>query len=151
LAVRGFVLAKTGWTLEYINKLPETHLLFAYHWLSKVEEDTWDRLTSNLGTIWDRETLLTLQSKVSGSHVGGDKVFVPLSLVMNPELPDALLGKKNAAAAGPTVPEGTPTQAGDGLHTGMALPEGDEVVNMGELPKNEFFGLISQAGLANTK
>jgi hypothetical protein len=123
------------------------HLLFAYHWLSKVEEDTWERLTSNLGTIWDKETLLTLQQKVSGSHVGGDKVFVPLSLVMNPELPDALLGKKNSANS---APQGeTPSSSSDGLHTEMAMPEGDEVVNMGELPKNEFFGLVAHAGLTN--
>lgn len=65
---------------------------------------------------------------------------------MNPELPDALLGKKkdgNSAAPGGNIPS-----SGDGLHTEMAMPEGDEVVNMGDLPKEEFFGLVAQAGLA---
>jgi hypothetical protein len=33
----------------------------------------------------------------------------------------------------------------------MAMPEGAEVVNMGDLPKEEFFGLVASAGLTNTK
>jgi hypothetical protein len=29
----------------------------------------------------------------------------------------------------------------------MAIPRGEEVVNMGDLPKEEFFGLVARAGL----
>lgn len=147
MAVRGYVLAKTGWTLEYINRLPETHLLFAYHHLRKADEETWDRLGSHLGTLWDREALVALQRQVAGDGDASDTIFVPLSLVVNPELPDALLGKNAAPSASPGEPVPRPS-SGDGLHTEMAMPEGDEVVNMGDLPKEEFFGLVSQAGLA---
>lgn len=122
------------------------HRLFAFHWLSKVDDDTWERLSSHLGTVWDREELMALQDSTPRSGKPQNKVFVPLSLSINPDLPDAILGKKKSGDS--VSPEGEPRSSGDGLHTGMALPEGDEVVNMGELPKNEFIGLVSQAGLA---
>jgi hypothetical protein len=125
------------------------HLLFAYHWLSKVEEDTWNRLGNHLGTLWDREALLALQSEVSGSGTPQNRIFVPLSLSINPELPDALLGKSKGRTTSPGE-HGSPNK-GDGLHTEMAMPEGAEVVNMGDLPKEEFFGLVASAGLTNTK
>jgi len=145
LAVRGFVLAKTGWTLEYINQLPEVHLLFAYHHLRKAEDDDFGRLGAHLGTLWDREALMALQKQVAGDGDKSETIFVPLSLVVNPELPDALLGKQSANSA----PRGEPvSHSSDGLHTAMAMPEGDEVINMGDLPKEEFFGLVAQAGLA---
>ena len=147
MAVRGYVLAKTGWTLEYINRLPETHLLFAYHHLRKTDEESWDRLGSHLGTLWDREALMALQRQVAGDGDKSSTIFVPLSLVVNPELPDALLGKQSATSASPGEPVSR-TSRGDGLHTAMAMPEGDEVINMGDLPKDEFFGLVAQAGLA---
>jgi hypothetical protein len=124
------------------------HLLFVFHWLSKVEEDTWDRLGKHLGTLWDRESLVALRDATGNSSgPSQNRIFVPLSLSINPELPDALLGKKSGNAS-PGEPASTPSRS-DGLHTAMAMPEGDEVVNMGDLPKNEFFGLVSQAGLAN--
>lgn len=148
MAVRGYVLAKTGWTLEYINRLPETHLLFAYHHIRKTEEDSWDRLGSHLGTLWDRDALMALQKQVAGDGNKSSTIFVPLSLVVNPELPDALLGKNPAPSASPGEPIPSRSGGGDGLYTEMAMPEGDEVVNMGDLPKEEFFGLVAQAGLA---
>ena len=104
----------------------------------------WDRFGAHLGTLWDRKTLLTLDAKPKGSHLENDTIFVPLSLVVNPDLPNALLGKKSGS-----TPQGaSANQPGDGLHTEMAMPEGDEVVNMGDLPKEEFVGLVASAGLA---
>ena len=105
----------------------------------------WDRFGAHLGTLWDRDTLQALDAKPKGSHVQNDTIFVPLSLVVNPDLPNALMGKKSGA---PTPPGEPARQSGDGLHTEMAMPEGDEVVNMGDLPKEEFFGLVANAGLA---
>ena len=73
---------------------------------------------------------------------------MPLSLVMNPELPNALLGKDSSS---PSSPEGSPSPSGgDGLYTEMAMPQGEEVINMGDLPKEEFFGLVANVGLTKT-
>lgn len=123
------------------------HLLFAYHHIRKADESSWDRLGSHLGTLWDRDALIALQKQVAGDGDKSSTIFVPLSLVVNPELPDALLGKNPAPSVSPGEPVSRPSK-GDGLHTEMAMPEGDEVVNMGDLPKEEFFGLVAQAGLA---
>lgn len=150
MAIRGYVLAKTGWTLDYINELPETHLLFSYHYLKKDDGEAWERLGAHLGTLWDRKTLQALDEKAKGSHLQNDSIFVPLSLVVNPDLPNALLGKEKDAPQGDSTRPAA-TSKGDGLLTEMAMPEGDEVVNMGDLPREEFMGLVTSAGLANTK
>jgi hypothetical protein len=120
------------------------HLLFVFHWLKKEEGEQWNRFGAHLGTLWDRDTLKALDEKPKGSHLQNDTIFVPLSLVVNPDLPNALLGKTKGAPA----PPGATQQSGDGLYTEMAMPEGDEVVNMGDLPKEEFVGLVASAGLA---
>lgn len=125
-----------------MNGLPITQLLFVYHYLKKDDDEYWDRLGAHLGTLWDKDSLRILSEKPSGSGTRNPRIFVPLSLVVNPELPKALLGKTDS----PT-PGGDSHSGGDGLHTAMAMPEGDEVVNMGTLSKEEFFGLVSNAGL----
>jgi len=144
LAVRGFILAKTGWKLEYINKLPEDHLLFVYHYLRKNETEQWEHLGAHLGTIWDRNELLKLQQ--SGAKPENSRIFVPLSLVMNPDLPDALLGKRRNQSAAPQSSEDV-LPSGDGLNTGMSLPTDTEIVNMAELSKDEFLSVIGKSGL----
>lgn len=106
----------------------------------------WERFGAHLGTLWNRETLQALDEKPQGSHTQNDTIFVPLSLVVNPDLPNALLGKDTGGAKAP--PGATARQGGDGLHTEMAMPEGDEVINMGSLPREEFIGLVASSGLA---
>lgn len=149
MAVRGYVIAKTGWTLDYINSLPELHLLFVYHHLKKDEDNYWHNFGRHLGTTWDRETLERMTTPGDGSKNTNPRIFVPLSLVLNPALPSILLGKPIGGAKPPGGPtKDSSTKSGDGLSTGMALPGGEEVVNMGDLSKDEFFGLVASAGLA---
>lgn len=148
MAVRGYVIAKTGWTLDYINGLPELHLLFVYHHLKKAEDHYWHEFGRHLGTTWERETLERMLEPSKGPAKKNSTIFVPLSLVLNPALPSILLGK-------PTGEDNSPGDSAnkggsDGLHTDMALPQGEDVINMGDLPKEEFFGLVASAGLAGT-
>ncbi len=79
------------------------------------------------------------------------RIFVPLSLVVNPDLPDALLGKKKSDNKQPQteVPRGE-LPSSDGLNTGMSLPTDMEVVNMAEMPKEEFLSIIRRSGLAGS-
>jgi len=117
--------------------------MFSYHWLRKVDKDQWKSLGSQLGTMWSRSELLRLNEAPAGVSEGTDTVFVPLSLVINPNLVEGLMTK---AKEGPS-PQGSestsaPLPGGDGLNTGMALPAGEEVVNMALLPKDEFLNVI---------
>lgn len=82
-----------------------------------------------------------------GAGPGNRRIHVPLSLVMKPDLPEALLGKQQQGQ--PSSP--MPSSIGDGLNTGMALPTDSEVVNMADLSKEEFLGIIRQSGLKVTK
>ena len=97
--------------------------------------------------MWDREELARLTAAPGGSPNLDSRVFVPLSLVVNPDLPNALLGKKKSGEQmAQPAPQGE-IPASDGLNTGMSLPTDSEVVNMAELPKDEFLGIIARSGL----
>ncbi len=153
MAVRGYVIAKTGWTLDYINGLPELHLLFVYHHLKKDEDNYWHEFGRHLGTTWERETLERMLEPGKGTPLKNSSIFVPLSLVLNPDLPSILLGRPLGDRGAQNTSPGEPaksTNSSDGLHTGMALPGGEEVVNMGDLSKEEFFGLVSSAGMVKS-
>jgi hypothetical protein len=148
LAVRGYVIAKTGWTLDYMNSLPELHLLFVYHHLKADENRYWSEFGRHMGTTWERETLERMLETNNGPSKKNSSIFVPLSLVLNPALPSILLGRPQGEAKSPGDAPVKKDGGGDGLYTGMALPKGEEVVNMGDLPKEEFFGLVAGAGMA---
>jgi hypothetical protein len=153
LAVRGYVIAKTGWTLDYINDLPELHLLFVYHHLKKDEDNYWHEFGRHLGTTWERETLERMLEPSVGPRPKNATIFVPLSLVLNPDLPSILLGRPLGAKKSANTPQGGSEESAsgsDGLHTSMALPGGEEIVNMGDLSKNEFFGLVASAGMVKS-
>ena len=120
--------------------------MFAYHYCNKKEEDYWKRFGSHMGTLWDRDELRRLISTPSGPPGQNQRVFVPLALVVNPDLPNALLGIKKGDK--PSTSDALPQ--GDGLNTGMPIPLGDEVENMAELPKDEFLQIISRSGLAGS-
>jgi hypothetical protein len=89
-----------------------------------------------------------MSSAEPGAREGSDRIFVPLSLVINPDLVEGLLGKGKKGANQPTSTDQTdPLPSGDGLNTGMALPSSEEVVNMASLPKDEFLNVIRAGGL----
>ncbi len=82
-----------------------------------------------------------------GAKEGSDRIFVPLSLVINPDLPDGLLKKSKKDPNPSSTSDGTPLPPGDGLNTGMAIPLGEEVINMATLPKDAFLDVIRKGGL----
>ena len=131
-----------------MNGLPFEHLMFAYHWYQKVDKDQWDKLGSMLGTTWKRSELERLDKATPGAREGADTIFVPLSLIINQGLVEGLLNKADKPQNQPSTGSTPATpQAGDGLHTGMSLPAGEEVVNMATLPKDEFLNVIRAGGL----
>lgn len=119
--------------------------MFVYHWLEKVDKDQWAKLGTQLGTTWKRSELERLDAAPAGAKEGSDTIFVPLSLVIDQGLVEGLLNKANKSPNQPST--GSAPQAGDGLHTGMALPAGEEVINMATLPKDEFLNVIRAGGL----
>jgi hypothetical protein len=97
--------------------------------------------------MWSRSELVRMSTAEPGAKEGSDRIFVPLSLVINPDLVDGLLKKAKKDPNTLATGDGTPLPSGDGLNTGMALPAGEEVVNMADLPKNEFLNVIRSGGL----
>lgn len=131
--------------MAYINGLPELHLAYVHHYLKKKDNDYWDRLGSHLGTLWQRADLERLTQPASAEpRELSSRIFAPLSLIINSDLPNALLGKKKGQ---PQPASGT---QGHGLNTAMPLPKGEEIVNMADLSKENFLGVIAGARLSSS-
>ena len=115
--LRGFILARKDWSIEYINSLDNETLHFVAYWLTKKEKDFFEYLGSMLGTNWNKEKIKALFA--SGTGTQSDEFLLPLAHLIAPNLKEMLK---------PAV------QMGDGLHTDI---EG-EIQPLTDMPKEEF-------------
>jgi hypothetical protein len=58
------------------------------HWLSKSENAWWERVIQLLGLKWTKEDMV--QALSDKSKTQSDGVFLPLSFVIQPQMPDVL-------------------------------------------------------------
>jgi hypothetical protein len=117
LLLRGFIIARKDWSIEYINSLSTETLHFVAYWLTKKEKDNFEYLGSMLGTNWNKEKLRALFS--SGSGIQHDEFLLPLAYLIAPNLKEMLK---------PTV------TTGDGDNPNV---DGD-IRPLTEMPKEEF-------------
>jgi hypothetical protein len=117
LLLRGFIIARKDWSIEYINSLDNETLHFVAYWLTKKEKDFFEYLGSMLGTNWNKEKLRALFA--SGTGAQPDEFLLPLAHLIAPNLKEILK---------PTI------QMGDGEHSNI---DGD-IQPLTDMPKEEF-------------
>lgn len=134
LALRGYVIARTGClpTDPAFQQLSrnETLLRFTAHWLQKREADLIEMATKLLGLTWKREQVAKMSEQKAGPP---DEIFLPLSLAVNTELSEQLremfrIGKGAFIGGGEYLPGA-----------------GEQVVELGELPVDDFMRLAQMA------
>jgi hypothetical protein len=111
----------------------ELLLRFTVHWLRKRETDLMDWWLKVLGIVWTREDVEAMQ-KPSGP---ADRVFLPLALACNAELTESLkqmFSKSSQVAMGDYLPA-----------------PGEEIVELGDMPPEEFKRWAAQATGASAK
>jgi hypothetical protein len=136
LSLRGFVISRTGClpTERAFRELSanEPLLRFTVHWLQKRDNDLLDAVTKLLGTTWTR-TEVEQMVRGGDSAAAPDRVFLPVTLGCNPQLTEQLkelfrIGKGSFIGGGEYQPSG-----------------GEQVVELGELPVDEFKRLAAMA------
>ena len=100
------------------------------YWLRKSENDWWARIIQILGLKWNKEDMV--QALSDKEKQDGDGVFLPLSFVIQPQMPEVL--KKLLGSQTSPIGDGSywPTK-------------GEEVVDLSELDKDTFKQIIGSA------
>lgn len=107
-------------------------LHYTAYWLAKKESDWFERLGHLLGTEWSREQVERLVNPKQGATVP-DKMFLPLSLAINPDLTEWL---KQIFKVG----------QGQHIGGGEYVPgAGESVEELGDLSKDEWMKWIGGA------
>jgi len=138
LAVRGYVIAHTGVlpTDPRFQALSanEELLAFTAHWLQKRETDFFEHLGKILGVRWERSEAEAMFGQKKQSSKIPNETFIPLAAAINPQLIDTLKNIFRITKGGPFI--------GGGEYMSKV---GEEVVELGDLPPEEFLQFINSA------
>jgi len=77
-------MARGGYTVSDINSMSEEEIAFIYHYQDLAIEKQHSYLASILGVVWTRDDVTPAVGK--GSSVPPDKILVPLSMAINPNV-----------------------------------------------------------------
>lgn len=126
-------MARGGYTFEDIRKMSDVELLFLKHYQEVIKKEQEEFLVSSLGIVWDKKSF---EDKMDKGDKPIEKLFIPLSVAVNPEVLDYVRKQFKLGKGG-----GKPPLIGGGDY----IPkQGEEVVSMGDLSKEDFLRLIGR-------
>ena len=135
LSLRGYVMARGGYTPDDIRKMTYEEILFIHHYQNRTDEERQNFLNTVLGVVWSAEEFIE-KPQPAGARPPvdtgpPDKMFIPLSMAINPELVQRVkesLGLAKGGNAGKSVIGG-----------GDYMPKENEVIHsMADMSKAEF-------------
>lgn len=131
------IIARTGvlpTDPRFIELSQNQELLhFTAYWLQKRETDLFATLGKMLGVVWNRDQIAAMQSDNQPSTAPKD-LFLPLSAAVNPDLVKGLTKLFRISKGGSFI--------GGGEYIAQ---KGEEVVNLGDLPQEEFMQWAGRA------
>ena len=93
-------------------------------------------ITQALGVVWDKKDIIEKPNSQKDSKIDRDKLFIPLSVAINPEIMDFV--KKQFNVQGKSK---GPAYVGGGTY----MPKPNEVISpMDDLSKEEFLKLLGR-------
>lgn len=129
-------MARGGYTFEQVREMSYTELLFLHHYQEMVKNEQQEFIVNALGVVWDKESLVS-KLNVGTENKPIEKLFIPLSVAVNPDILDYVRKQFNVNSKKPSGP----VFIGGGEY--MPRP-GEEVRSMGDLSKDEFMRLIGR-------
>ena len=138
-------MARGGYTPDDIRKMDELEILFIFHHQELAIYEQQDFLTNVLGVVWDKNNLVeSLKETKTKTRKALEKIFIPLSLAINPDVMDfvqaqfGLGGKAGKVSSDGVI--GNPFIAG-----GEYMPKpGDVIMSMDHMSKEDFMSLIGK-------
>lgn len=125
-------MARGGYTVRDLIDMTDEQISFIYHYQNLVEQKREDFLASALGVMWSKEDF----KKGEGSGPPPDKVFLPLSVALNPNVSSYVSGLFGMS--------GTSGEKASAPPEGYRPEEGEEVVSMSSLDKDSFLKMIGK-------
>ena len=125
-------MARGNYTFEEIRKMSDIELLFLQHYQELIKKEQEEFFISSLGIVWDKKSF---EEKLEKDNKPIEKLFIPLSVAVNPDILDYVKKQFNVSKIGKS------TMIGGGEY--MPRP-GEEIISMGELSKDEFMKLIGR-------
>ena len=123
------------WTRE------QWYFLFHYQEMDVVRQEEF--LTNALGVLWDAKKMREQSaSGPEGTSVNKDKLFIPLSLAVNPEIL-SFVNKQFGIASSSSEKGSGVTDGPSYIAGGSYKPKSGEVVkSMADMPKEEFLKTV---------
>lgn len=87
-------MAKGGYTWREVREMSELQLSFVDHYQQKQEIDFVEKIATILGLSWDLDFLDKVQA---GTPEPTSRIFLPLSLVIDPELVEKLRKRRSGS------------------------------------------------------
>lgn len=141
------VMARGGYTFDDIRQMSTSEITFLYHYQRLVVQEQQQFLVSTLGVVWDRESVSQVSAESGSNSTPAaplTKLFIPLSLAINPDVADFVKSQFGVSGASPGK---APYIAG-----GDYIPKSNEnIVSMGELSRDEFLEMIGRKPKKSSK
>lgn len=130
-------MVRGNYTPNEIKKMTDEEILFIFHYQDLIERERMDSILKSLGVLWDLDLMKEIQS--GGEGGGGprsNKIMIPLAAGVNPKIFEMI---KNYLGSGSSaIPGFTPK-------------EGEKVVPISQLSKEEFLNLVGGTGVAGQR
>ena len=139
-------MARGNYTYDDIREWSSEEVYFVYHYQELQVRQQQDFFASAMGIVWDKKQMLAMAAK-GGEESGKpgkpiEKVFVPLSAAINPQIIEFVKGMFGLGGEG-SLP--APTSQGHYIGGGEYSPKkGEKVVSMSTLSKRDFLALLGR-------
>ena len=129
-------MARGGYTFEQMQQMDIVEILFLHHYQELNKNMYEEFITQALGVVWDKKDIIEKPNSQKDSKIDRDKLFIPLSVAINPEIMDFV--KKQFNVQGKSK---GPAYVGGGTY----MPKPNEVISpMDDLSKEEFLKLLGR-------
>ena len=129
-------MARGGYTFDQIKQMSNIELWFLHHYQELVKKEQQEFIVDSLGIVWDKSSF---KDKLDTGKKQIEKLFIPLSVAINPDLLTYV--KKQFNIADSSQKSKGPAYIGGGEY----MPKTNEVVNsLGDLSKDDFMQMIGK-------
>jgi hypothetical protein len=127
-------MATGGYTPAEIREMSALEMMLIRHYQEKEQSDFLDRLGTYLGVLWDLD-VLKADAASKGAATRPNRIFTPLTMVINPQILDLVKGQKSVS-----VDYKQPFIGG-----GEYIPRaGQKIASVGELSREDFYTLLGR-------
>ena len=132
-------MARGHYTFDDIESWTDEQVYFIWHYQEKVEQAQLEKTAKMLGLLWTKEDFEKTKDK---SAPNMDRVFIPLSLILNPKLKEEWQIEKNLGTSSHQ------NYVGGGEYK---TKKDERILSMDQMTADEFKQFMGQMGVAGLK